>query len=126
MLRACVPSGVRVRGERGRPSAALAPRVTSRLPQVLIVQGMFIELSEGNFLGWKQVSKPFSEPGRLTISLCSRLPLCQLGSQLQGFPVSKVRKHRERTPHPHPADSRQHPQLRVGGRRVQSTVGWLI
>lgn len=39
-------------GERGEgPALALAPRVTSRLPQVLIVQGMFIELSEGNFPG---------------------------------------------------------------------------
>lgn len=37
-------------GERGE-GLALAPRVTSRLPQVLIVQGMFIELSEGNFPG---------------------------------------------------------------------------
>lgn len=41
-------------GERGEGlvlALALAPRVTSRLPQVLIVQGMFIELSEGNFPG---------------------------------------------------------------------------
>lgn len=50
MLRACVPSlGL---GERGEGLAlALALRVTGRFPWVLIVQGMFIKLSEGNFPG---------------------------------------------------------------------------
>lgn len=55
-------------GERweGLEPALASRRTTGRLPQVLIIQGMFIKLSEGQFSRLEtEVSKPLSEPERL-------------------------------------------------------------